>query len=179
MSLRELPRKPSLRNAGDLSGTECLMVVEDSCWPSDCLTPALVHEELQERKKALWLAATLQPKMYFHTVGNVAVSARAVAGSKCLCGNKDFWWAVDELFTTSDTNSSTDSIFQMMVGLKKLELVYPFLGATMPHISLRLRQVGTHRLASHEVRGTLLPLPRGWETGLHSMLSDSGEEAAL
>ena len=156
-----------------------MAVAEDSLWPSNLLTPQRVYEELQKRKKALWLAALLQPKMYFHTVGDVPVPARAVAGSKCLCGNKDFWWAVDELFTTSDTNSSTDSIFQMMVGLKKLELVYPFLGATMPHISQRLRQVGTHRLTSHEVRGTLLPLPQGWETGLHSMLSDSGEEAAL
>ena len=82
-------------------------------------------------------------------------------------------------FTTSDRNSGTDSVFQMMVGLRKLELVYPSLGATMPHISLRLRQVGTHHLASHDVRGTLLPLPEGWATDLHSMLSGSGEEAAL
>ena len=48
--------------AGNLSGTECLMVVEDSCWPSDCLTPPRVCEELRERKKALWLAAFFAAK---------------------------------------------------------------------------------------------------------------------
>ena len=58
----------------------------------------------------------------FPTVGDVPVPVRAVAGSKCLCGNKDFWWAVDELFTTSDKNSSTDSIFQIKSFPVKSEL---------------------------------------------------------
>ena len=69
---------------------------------------------MQKRKKALWLAALLQPKVYSHKVGDTDVSARAVAGSKCFCGDKAFWRNVDTLFNTSDKNSSTDSSFQMM-----------------------------------------------------------------
>ena len=88
--------------AEDLGTNECLMVVEDSCWPNDCLTPQRVYEELQKRKKALWLAALLQPKVYSHKVGDTDVSARAVAGSKCFCGDKAFWRNVDTLFNTSD-----------------------------------------------------------------------------
>ena len=150
------------------------MVVEDSCWPSDCLTLQRVYEELRKRKKALWLAALLQPKIYSHKVGDTDVSARAVAGSKCLCGDRAFWWNVDALFNTSDKNSSTDSIFQMMVGLGELDLVYPFLGATMPHISQRIRQVSSHCLAPRDIDGTLLSLPREWETDLQSILSGAG-----
>ena len=157
--------------AEDLGTNECLMVVEDSCWPSDCLTPQRVYEELQKRKKALWLAALLQPKVYSHKVGDTDVSARAVAGSKCFCGDKAFWRNVDTLFNTSDKNSSTDSIFQMMVGLGELDLVYPFLGATMPHISQRIRQVSSHCLALRDIDGNLLPLPKEWETDLQSILS--------
>ena len=160
--------------AEDLGRSGCLMVVEDSCWPSDCLTPQRVYEELRKRKKALWLAALLQPKIYSHKVGDTDVSARAVAGSKCLCGDRAFWRNVDALFHTSDKNSSTDSIFQMMVGLGELDLVYPFLGATMPHISQRIRQVSSHCLAPRDIDGTLLSLPREWETDLQSILSGAG-----
>ena len=106
------------------------MVAEDSCWPSDCLTPQRVHDELQSRGKALWLAALSPPKTHRHTVGNATCSALAVAGSKCVCGDNVFWQDVDTLFKTSDKNTSTDAVFQMMVGLGALDLVYPFLGAT-------------------------------------------------
>ena len=72
--------------AEDLGRSGCLMVVEDSCWPSDCLTPQRVYEELRERKKALWLAALLKPKMYRYMVGDTTVSAFAVAGRTCFFG---------------------------------------------------------------------------------------------
>ena len=124
----------------------------------------------------MWLAALLRPRLYRHRVGDTDVSARAVAGRKCLCGDRKFWWDVDALFAASDKNSSTDSIFQMMVGLGELHLVYPFLGATMPHISQRVRQVGTHRLAPQDLAGDLLPLPGGWEANLHSIFSGAGGE---
>ena len=67
----------------------------------------------------------------------------------------------------------------MVVGLDELEVVYPFLGATMPRLRQRVRQMGTHCLASHDVRGALLPLPEGWDTDLRWMSSGSGEKAAL
>ena len=162
--------------AGDLGGTECFMVMEDSCWPSVCLTPQRVYQELLEREKALWLAALLRPRVYRHRVGDTAVSARAVAGSKCLCGDRKFWRDVDALFAASDKNCSTDAIFQMMVGLGQLHLVYPLLGATMPHFSQRVGQVGTHRLVPQDLAGDLLPLPGGWEANLHSIFSGAGGE---
>ena len=98
--------------AAGLGDKECLMVAEDSCWPSDCLTPQRVHDELQSRGKALWLAALSPPKTHRHTVGNATCSALAVAGSKCFCGDNVFWQDVDTLFKTSDKNTSTDAVFQ-------------------------------------------------------------------
>ena len=146
-----------------LGNNECLMVVEDSCWPSDSLTPQRVYDELHTREKALWLAAVLKPKVYNHRVGDTAVSALAAAGSKCFCGGNAFWRNVGTLFNALDKNSSTDSVFQRMVGLGELDLVYPFLGATLPHVSQRTRQVGFHGLAPSDIDGNLLPLPEGWE----------------
>ena len=49
----------------------------------------------------------------------------------------------------------------------------------MPRLRQRVRQMGTHCLASHDVRGALLPLPEGWDTDLRWMSSGSGEKAAL
>ena len=39
--------------AEDLGTNECLMVVEDSCWPSDCLTPQRMYEELQKQEEGI------------------------------------------------------------------------------------------------------------------------------
>ena len=145
------------------------MVVEDSCWPSDSLTPQRIYNELQKREKALWLAASMKPKVYNHRVGDTDVSALAMAGSKCFCGDNAFWRNVDTLFNTLDKNSSTDSVFQIMVGLRELELVRPFLGATMPHVSRTTREVVySHCLAPSDIDGNLLPLPKEWETDLLS-----------
>ena len=152
-----------LRCAQDLDTDECLMVVEDSCWPSTSLTPQRVYKELQERQKALWLAAALKPKTYQHQIGDVHVSAVAAAGSKYFCGDGAFWWKVATLFSKVSKQSSADSVFQSMVGMGALALVQPFLGATMPHVSQRTRQVGFHGLAPSDIDGNLLPLPEGWE----------------
>ena len=62
----------------------------------------------------------------------------------------------------------------MVVGLGELDLVYPFLGATMPHISQRTRQVSSHCPAPRDIDGNLLPLPKEWETDLLSILSGAG-----
>ena len=150
-----------------LYGRERLMVAEDSLWPSDLLTPATVHKLCKRKDKALWLAALLQPKKYTHKLGDVIdISAVAAAGSKCFCGDKYFWRNVHIVFDVTDKDWSTDSIFQTMVGLGELELVHPFLGATMPHVSKRTDSVGSHSLRASDVAGTLLPLPLGWEEGL-------------
>ena len=154
-----------------LGNEECLMVAEDSLWPSDLLTPQLVYEKLARRKKALWLAALMPPKEYKHVLGDIDISARAPAGSKCFCGNKDFWRNVDFLFDVTDKNWSTDAIFQTMVGLCELELVHPFLGATMPHVSMRTGHVSSHGLAAANIAGTLLPLPSGWKKSLGPMMA--------
>ena len=124
---------------------------------------------MHTREKALWLAAVLKPKVYNHRVGDTAVSALAAAGSKCFCGGNAFWRNVGTLFNALDKNSSTDSVFQRMVGLGELDLVYPFLGATMPHVSQRTRKVGFHGLSPSDIDGNLLPLPEGWEKHLLSM----------
>lgn len=156
--------------AGALGKDECLMVAEDSCWPSDSLTPQRVHDELQKRGKALWLAALLRPKTNTHRVGATDVSARAVAGSKCFCGDSAFWRDVNTLFNATDKNHTTDSIFQIMVGLGKLDLVHPFLGATLPHVSMRAANVHSHNLASSDIDGKLLQLPHDFEQHLkHTM----------
>ena len=153
-----------------LASHECLMVVEDSCWPSSSLTPTRVYDELQRRDKALWLAAKLKPKVYTHRVGDAVVSALAAAGSKCVCGRAAFWRNVTTLFHSIDKNWSADAVFQSMVGLGELDLVHPFLGACMPHVSQRTRQVEiSHGLAPSDIEGTLLPLPEGWEEQVGSM----------
>ena len=154
-----------------LGNEECLMVAEDSLWPSHLLTPQLVYEKLARRKKALWLAALMPPKEYKHVLGDIDISARAPAGSKCFCGNKDFWRNVDFLFDVTDKNWSTDAIFQTMVGLCELDLVHPFLGATMPHVSMRTGHVSSHGLAAANIAGTLLPLPSGWKKSLGPMMA--------
>ena len=129
-----------------------------------------MYDELQKREKALWLAACLKPKGYNHSVGDFAVSARAAAGSKCFCGDNAFWRNVDTLFGASHKSSSADSVFQTMVALHKLDLVHPFLGTSMPHVSARTRQVvDSDGLAASDIDGHLLPLPDGWEKQLLSM----------
>ena len=87
-----------------LGNEECLMVAEDSLWPSDLLTPQLVYNQLARRKKALCLAALMPPQKYEHILGDTDISAKAAAGSKCFCGNKDFWRNVDFLFNVTDKN---------------------------------------------------------------------------
>ena len=66
-----------------LGNEECLMVAEDSLWPSDLLTPQLVYNQLARRKKALCLAALMPPQKYEHILGDTDISAKAAAGSKC------------------------------------------------------------------------------------------------
>ena len=148
------------RRLGD--SKECLMVVEDSCWPSYSLTPQRVHREVQTRGKALWLAASCPPKEYMHIVGDRTVSAFAASGCKCFCGDNLFWENVDRLFTTLDATTTTNAIFQMMVGLDALDIVHPFLGCTMPHFNLRTGVVGPDEMTASDIAGTLLPLPKGW-----------------
>ena len=150
--------------ANNLESNKFLMVVEDSCWPSNALTPKRVCDELQKREKALWLAAKLKPKVYKHTVGATEVSARAASGTKCLCGDKVFWQKVQTLFRTSDKNTSTDAIFQTMVALGELHMVHPFLGATMPHVSTRTGQVDSGNLAASDIDGELPQLPKEYLT---------------
>ena len=144
------------------------MVVEDSCWPSDALTPQRVYAELQKRRrKALWLAAKRHHRTYTHSICTKTVSAKAAAGSKCFVGNKAFWGKVNTLFETTDKHASTDSVFQRMVGLGDLDFVHPLLGATMPHFSERTGKVDYHDLVESDIDGNLLPLPGGFLKSLH------------
>lgn len=145
------------------------MVVEDSCRPSDALTPQRVYDELQKKQKALWLASMMQPRMYNQNLGDTGVSALAKAENKCLCGENTFWQNVGTLFNTVEKNGSVASVFQMMAKLGELDLVYPLLGATMPHISQRTRQIDYHSLDTSGIDGDLLPLPPVWEQYLLSM----------
>ena len=144
---------------------ECLMVAEDSLWPTDMLTPDRVYEELHSRGKALWLAALTcgrRTKPYKFQLGDYALEAHAAAGSKCFCGNRRFWSHVEKLFSTQPHDFPTDSMFQIMVAMEELALVYPFWGATMPHVSMRQGQARDHNLKETDYEGKLLPLPASY-----------------
>ena len=158
-----MPKIMSVVNA--MRPDECLMVAEDSLWPTDMLTPDTVYAELHRRGKALWLAALTcgrRTRPYKFQVGDYALEAHAAAGSKCFCGNSRFWSHVEKLFSTQPHDFPTDSMFQMMVAMEELALVYPFWGATMPHVSMRQGQARNHNLKETDYEGKLLPLPASY-----------------
>jgi len=151
---------------------ECLMVAEDSLWPSEALTPDTVSCLMERHAgKALWLGAYLKVQPRCMAVADHGIVARSLtpAGAKLFCGDLPFWQTVSEVFDVCDKYWSTDQVFQLLAGVKCLDVAHPFLAATMPHVSLRTRSVAAGSDASfraNHVQGALLPLPQNWDATL-------------
>ena len=101
--------------------------------------------------------------MYRHTVCGQTFEARASGGSKCMCGNRDFWRTVDEIFNGVDKGWTTDAVFQLLVGMDRMHFQHPLLGGTLPHFSERTGHIASHGISRADLADDLLPVPDHWE----------------
>ena len=80
-----------------------------------------------------------------------------------MCGNRDFWRTVDEIFNGVDKGWTTDAVFQLLVGMDRMHFQHPLLGGTLPHFSERTGHIASHGISRADLADDLLPVPDHWE----------------
>ena len=117
--------------------SDFILVAEDSCWPTECLTRDRVRHVAKQFGSS-WLGGVGKSKNYPHELLGKIIHVRARAGCKCFVGTRRFWNNAQLAMLKLPTSHSADSLFQILVALKQLHLYEPSLAGSMQHVSARL-----------------------------------------